>query len=48
MEVEGLFGFAVFIIYNSVSITHNSKMVRPTVVFGLFSVFVSIIQFFNF
>ena len=33
MEADGLFGFAISITYNSVSITHNSKMVEPTAVF---------------
>ena len=46
-----LFGFCVSIAYNSVSITHNSKYVGPTVensVWFLFSVFVFITQFSDF
>ena len=29
LKAKGLFGFSVFITYNSVSITHNSKYVGP-------------------
>ena len=51
MSPYGLFGFVVSITYNSVSITHNSKMVGPMVeksTWFLFPVFISITQFFNF
>ena len=53
-EIMGLFGFLVSITHNSVSITHNSKTMRPMtqklvwISITLFSVFVSITQFFDF
>jgi len=49
--IKGMFGFAVFMTHNSISITHNSKMVGPMAeksIWILFPVFVSITQFFDF
>ena len=54
MKAKGLFGFSISITYNSVFITHNSKMVGPMVeksiwiFITLFPVFVFITQFSNF
>ena len=48
---EGLFGFVVSIAHNSISITHNSKMVGPNdkkFVWFLFPIFVFITQFSDF
>ena len=50
-ETKKLFEFAVFITHNSVSITHNSKMVGPMAeksIWILFPVFVSITRFSDF
>ena len=54
MDAKGLFGFAVSITYNSISITYNLKYVGPTkkkkkkLCLDLFPVFVSITQLSNF
>ena len=51
INTKGLFGFAVSITRNSVSITYNSKMVRPMaerLIWILFSIIVSITQFSDF
>ena len=54
MKAKGLFGFPVSITYNSVFITHNSKIIGPMVkksiwiFITLFPVFVFITQFSNF
>ena len=53
-QTKGVFGFCISVTHNSVSITHNSKMVRPIVkksvwfFITLFPVFVSITQFSDF
>ena len=51
MVVKGLFGFCVSIAHNYIFIIHNSKYVGPMAkkfFWFLFSVFVSITQFFDF